>query len=296
MNYLLIGQSVEDHIYDLGDEVIKPGGIFYSASALNQLIRKDDNIHLCTSMQKDKLNLFSPLYNNINRKYFIFVNEIPRINLTLHKDRERDESYQNLSLEIEINIKDFSGYSGILINMITGFDISLITLKRIRKSFSGIIYMDVHSLARKENSDSNIREHSLIDNFGEWAECLDIIQVNQNELYSLSMKKDEMEIVNEVLTREGQYLAVTKEDKGAVLYYKDNGRLLNICEPGLKIKVNNTIGCGDVFGAAFFYFYTKDKDASRALKYAVRASGLMVSYDNFKQLENLRKDVLSPIS
>jgi len=296
MNFLLIGQSVEDHIYGIGPEAVKPGGIFYTVAALLKLMEANDNLHLCTAMQKERLNLFSPVYDSIDKRYFDFVNEIPRITLTLYKDKERDETYQNLSLGINLTIDNYSGYDGIFINMITGYDITLETLKRIRKAYSGLIYMDVHSLARKESAEDNTRKHKLIDNFAEWAECLNVIQVNRNELYALSAKDKEEEIAESVLTRDDQYLVVTKEDKGAVLYYKENSVLKSVIKSALRVPVNNTIGCGDVFGAAFFYFFNKGKDAASALEYAVKASGFMVSYSSLEQLENLKKDVLSPIS
>lgn len=296
MDFLIIGQSVEDHIFENGAEKIQPGGIFYTSAAFLALMDKNDNFHLCTSMKKEKLNLFSPLYDSIDKTYFHFVNDIPVIYLTLYPDRERDETYQNLSLGIDFNIAEYSSYDGILINMITGFDINLEHLETIRHNYAGIIYMDVHSLTRQKSQKDNTREHTRIDDFAEWAECLDMIQVNRNELFTLSGKKTEAEIAGEVITRDSQYLIVTKENRGAVLYYKSNGRLKSISKPGLEVPVNNTVGCGDVFGASFLYFYCKSKDIEQALTYAVKASGLMVSYNSLEQLKKLKKDVLSPVS
>ena len=296
MNFLLIGQSVEDHILKDGSETIQPGGIYYTTAALLELMDKEDSFRLCTSMRKDKLKLFSPAYDLIDKSCFNFVDDIPVITLTLHPDKERDEAYKNLSLSIDLKITDYSVYDGILINMITGFDIGAEQLGKIRKSCSGIVYMDVHSLARQKSLDDNIRKHSLIHNFAEWAECLDVMQVNRNELLSLSLKQVEEEIAGEVITRDKQYLIVTKENEGAVLYYKSGGHLKSIAKPGLKVPVNNTVGCGDVFGASFFYFFCKNRNPEQALAYAVKASGLMVSYNNLEQIKNLKKDVLSPVS
>jgi hypothetical protein len=296
MNFLLIGQSVEDHIFKDGTEKVQAGGVYYTAAALLELKDKEDSFRLCTSMRKDKLKLFSPVYDSIDKSYFDFVDDIPVITLTLYPDKERDETYKNLSLGIDLNITDYTAYDGILINMITGFDVSLEHLKYIRNNSPAIIYMDVHSLARKKSLKDNTRRHTLIDNFSEWAECLDIIQVNRNELLTLSQKQTEKEIAGEVLSRDKQYLIVTKENEGAVLYYKSGGHLESITKPGLKVPVNNTVGCGDVFGASFFYFFCKSKNTEQALAYAVKASGLMVSYNSFEQLKNLKKDVLSPVS
>ena len=77
--------------------------------------------------------------------------------------------------------------------MITGFDITLDQLKEIRKNFSGLIYIDVHTLSRGLDKYYQ-RNFRLIPDFSEWAKCIDIIQVNELELYTLFDSKSEKDI------------------------------------------------------------------------------------------------------
>jgi hypothetical protein len=53
-----------------------------------------------------------------------------------------------LGSNLDIPYKELSGFNGIMINMISGFDITLEQLKTIRKNFSGPVYMDVHTFSR----------------------------------------------------------------------------------------------------------------------------------------------------
>ena len=99
---------------------------------------------------------------------------------------------------MEINIGNLNLFDGILINMITGFDFNLEQIKEIRNVYKGLIYIDVHTLSR--GLDKNLkREFRLIPFFNEWASSVDIIQVNESELRTISKKTDELEIVKEVI-------------------------------------------------------------------------------------------------
>ena len=292
MNFLIIGHSVEDHIGLKGNEVVKPGGIFYTANALQNLKESEDNLFLCTSVEKSNLELFNPLYNDLNQKYFSYVDRIPKVYLTLHDFKERGEKYENITKNLDINIDDFSGFNGILINMITGFDINLEQIKQIRKKFSGTIYLDVHTLSR--GLDENLkREFRKIPSFNEWASCIDILQVNENELKVLTEKSDELEIAEVVLNYGVKILIVTKGNLGARAYYLHNNEIASVFSKAIKVRSSNQIGCGDVFGATFFYTYIKEQNIENSLRYANIAAGCVVNYDDFRKFKDLRKDVFT---
>ena len=187
-----------------------------------------------------------------------------------------------------------NSYDGILINMITGFDINLQQLKEIRKDYKGIIYFDVHTFSR--GLDENFkRKFRVIPHFKEWAENLDIIQVNKNELFTLSEKKSEEEIIKEVLAYGIQYLIVTLEEKGARIFSKEDDIVNSIYQPAIEVDINNKIGCGDVFGAVFFYSYISQgfNNIDNAVKLANIAAGCTASYKELNEFINLKENVLS---
>jgi len=292
MNLLVIGHSVADTIDYKGKISHKPGGIFYSVAALNNLKEDEDKISLVTAVDDEHYHLFKDEYDRINEKFFNKVDMIPKVHLKIEEVGERYESYENINQNLDIPIMDFNKYDGILINMITGFDLNLKQVQQIRKNFKGIIYFDVHTFSR--GLDENMHRHfRLIPGFNLWAESFDFIQVNRNELFTLSSKTIEEEIICEVLSYSAKYLILTLEDEGAKIFFMEDNRLKNIYEPAIKIEVRNKVGCGDVFGASFFYSYIsqREKNIEIALKTANIAAGCSASYEKISEFKNMKRDV-----
>ncbi|MFZ0454454.1 MAG: PfkB family carbohydrate kinase [Ignavibacteriaceae bacterium] len=289
MKLLIIGHSVEDHFISNEKEEVKAGGIYYTASALNYLRGPGDEIVLLTAIEKENYNLFSNVYDNYDKNYLLNVKSISKVFLKIHKQDERDECYNKVTEKLDINIDNLDSFDGILINMITGFDISLEQLISLRKSYKGFIYFDVHTLSRGLEADGK-RSFRVIPDFTEWAGLLDIIQVNQHELLTLSNKKDQMDIVREILNTGTKYLVLTMEDLGARVFYLENGEINSVFKPANKIEVKNKIGCGDIFGAVFFYDYLKNADINNSLEKANYAAGLTAAGGDLKELNKLKKD------
>lgn len=269
MKLLVIGHSVLDFIKSDKGQKISAGGIFYSVSALNRLKSSYDEIFLCSQFD-DKTDIyFKPEFEKVNTEFLKKVDKIPRVHLNLPKNRERHEAYENITNNLSLRFSDLNNYDGILINMITGFDITLEQLTQIRNNYSGTIFIDIHTLSRGLNEDYK-REFRKIPDFQKWAECLDIIQVNQNELYTLSHKKIEMEIADEIFGFGVKVLCVTKGELGAKVYHRNQNEIASYFVAARKINNPNVIGCGDVFGASFFYSYIRNKNVIDSLINAVK--------------------------
>ncbi len=292
MKILVIGHSVEDHINYEGRNKIAPGGIFYTALTLLSFKEEKDEIFLNTSVQKENYNLFSSVYDLFDHRYFTFVESIPKVFINVHHSKERGETYKNITDKLEIFPSDFSKFDGILINMITGFDLTIEQLSEIRDSYRGLIYFDVHTLAR--GLDENFhREFRKIPNFKKWASFLDIIQVNENELLTLFDINDEIEIASEVLSCGPKLLIVTKGEIGSKIYSMNNNELSSTFVSSIKIKTENKIGCGDAFGAVFFYAYIQSENFNKALRIANNAAGCVASYADVSEFKNLKYDVFT---
>ncbi|MFO7447523.1 MAG: carbohydrate kinase family protein [Ignavibacteriaceae bacterium] len=289
MKILVIGHSVEDHIHMENRSTLQPGGIYYTVAALNAIINDTDELFLCTAVEENNYSLFAPAYEMVNRKFLQTVDEIPKVHLTISKDSERGECYQNISDNLNTDFGDLNYFDGILINMITGYDISLKQLKKLRAEFKGIIYMDVHTLSRGVLPAERglIREFRKIPQFDEWASAVDIIQVNQAEVKTISLYDDELQAVRSILVKEGQIVIVTKDRLGAGCYTLKNNKLLQMFEKAVEVKENNKIGCGDVFGAVFFYTYIKNGNLIDSLKKANKAAGSAASYSRLEDLKKL---------
>jgi len=268
MDLLVIGHSVLDSIKLNDEQLICAGGIFYSISSLNRLKSVQDEIFICSQFDDETYNYFKSEFEKVNIKFLQKVEKIPRVHLNLQMDRERHEAYENITNNLSLDISGLNRFDGILINMITGFDITLDQLIKIRNDYSGLIFIDIHTLSRGLNKDYK-REFRTIPDFQDWAKCLDIIQVNQSELYTLSHKKNEMEIVEELFSLGVKIICVTKGEFGARVYYKNQNEIASYFVAARKINNPNVIGCGDVFGASFFYSYIRNKNAIDSLTTAV---------------------------
>ena len=72
--------------------------------------------------------------------------------------------------------------------MISGVDITLHTLKNIRKNFSGYIHIDIHNIVMHTKEDGS-RIHKPVENWYEWCTNSDTVQMNEFEIATLSRDK-----------------------------------------------------------------------------------------------------------
>jgi len=284
MKILVIGHSVEDHIHQNNEEKVKSGGIYYSVLGLSKIISPEDQIHLVTALQKSNEYLFSDVYDGIYKNNISWVDEIPKVHLIIHDSEERTECYENVSKNLNIDYNQLNCFDGILINMITSFDITLEQLYEIRKHFSGLIYLDVHSLSRGFD-ESKTRVFRQIPEFNQWASLVDFIQANELEAKTLFHYQDESQIADEVLKQGTKCFIVTKGNAGARIYIKQNDEVESVFVPAEKNYTLNKVGCGDIFGGVFFYTYSKTNNFIKSLTSANYAAGKSSSTPNLKELK-----------
>lgn len=287
MKLLLIGSSVVDYIHEGENTTIKPGGIFYSLTGFNSIVKNDANISVLTNINKKDFHLFEEIYSKFDLSYSKSIEELPTIHLLLHPDRERGECYQNISepLDIDLNI-NFNQFDAIFVNMITGFDISVKTLEKLREKFNKFIYIDIHSLARGL-AENNMRNFRKIPHVERWLKCVDIIQVNETEFFTLSNKSNEEEIIKELFSFGLKGIIITMADKGIKAFFNNNGNIDKQEIKSLKIEQKNSVGCGDVFGSAFFYHYCKTNIFFDSANKANKTAGLFASCSTIEEFKSL---------
>ncbi len=295
MNLLIIGHSVVDRISYKGNEELKPGGIFYSTIALRYLAEQDDEVFLCTSMCKKDDYLFKDIHEMVNTEFVQYVDNIPTVKLTVYDDKERDETYSNITQNLILPRNEFNKFDGIFINMITGFDINLKQMEEVRKDFNGLIYFDVHTFSRGVSDDLK-RNYRRIPGFDKWAKNIDILQVNEEEIQTISDEKNEIDIVREMFSYGIKILVVTKDEHGARAYFIEENEIKSVFISAIKVKVLNKVGCGDVFGAVFFYNYIRKADIIDSLIVANFAAGVSTTYSLITEFKEFKKDVLQRFS
>ena len=82
-------------------------------------------------------------------------------------------------------------------------------------------------------------------------------------------------------------IIITK-GKNRVAQYNHDG-LFSI--PSIKVNSKNLVGCGDSFGAAFSFHYSKNRDLNSALDFANLVAGIITTYQTTSELKNLKKDI-----
>ena len=188
----------------------------------------------------------------------------------------------------------------ILINMISGVDISLDTLKRIRADFKGFIHMDIHNLVMKTNSEG-FREHTNLESWREWCTNTDTIQMNEYEVGVLSReKRNDYEIAEEILINLNQSMTgviVTKGKLGVSGFTRkekifNDVKFFDLDRFDVQAVENprfvDTTGCGDVFAASFTVDFSKSKDFKKGLHYATRVASFKTSVSGIYELSKLK--------
>ncbi|OGU64038.1 MAG: hypothetical protein A2W30_10245 [Ignavibacteria bacterium RBG_16_36_9] len=295
MNFLVIGQSVVDKIIDKNSISIKPGGIFYAVVSFLSQLSPNDKLYLCSSIDKENEILFKGVYDKIEKDFLVYVESIPQVELVVNDIGEREETYSRINQNLTMAIEGLNYFDGILINMISGYDISLDQLKRLRKNYSGLIYYDVHTFSRGLDENGH-RIFRRIADFNEWAQCIDILQTNESELLTLSDKKEEAEIVDELFSYGINQIIITKAERGATVFFREHNLVKKNHKDALKTNVVNKVGCGDVFGAVYFYNYIRNKNVILALEQANLFAGIATTYLEAKDFLNLKRDAYERIS
>ncbi len=290
MKILVIGHSVVDKIITSEGTKTRPGGIFYSVSAMKAVSSEKDGIYLCTFSSPEYNKLFEPVYSQVNSDYIFDKKDIPVVHLNVDHSCERDEHYKNIISELPVDKIPLKEFDAVLINMITGFDITLEQLKSIRKNYSGLIYFDVHTFARglDEHLHRNFR---VIPDFEKWAECIDILQANETEIKFVFPFQREKENIHKLFSFGLKQVIVTRGEKGASIFFKEEDKICEVYEQAIETKVINKIGCGDVFGAVYFYNYIRNKSIEDSLKQAVKAAGISTTFKDYTDYSRLNDDV-----
>lgn len=290
MKILLVGHSIIDHFEKQGSHSVTPGGIYYSVLGMLSCVTLKDEVFLISGINTQSSGLFEKLYTRINLEYSNNISALPEVLLKIYDDKEREEVYSNLSTQLLIDkVKNWNQFDGILINMITGFDISVEQFNTIRLSYNGLIYFDIHTLLRGVDKNMS-RIFRQIPEAGEWLSCIDILQCNEFEIKTVFGLDDEHETVLQIFQFRPKAIIVTKGEKGATLYYKVENEILDFHLPAEKINVINKVGCGDIFGAVFFYSYLSKRNLIESLRFANLTAAIAVSKDILNNIDVLKNN------
>jgi sugar/nucleoside kinase (ribokinase family) len=136
-------------------------------------------------------------------------------------------------------------------NFTMGSEIDLEAALGFRRSFSGAIFMDVHSMTLGVDKGRK-RFERQVENWREWAELSDAIQMNLREAELFVGRKNTMEETSSLICNAGpQICLITLGPRGVLAAERTQKGVEHIAMDAAEAEVKDTTGCGDVFSAGF---------------------------------------------
>lgn len=311
MKYLVIGEPCVDLIHKADGEIIHSyGGILYSVISLAVLAGNEDSVYPVMNLGSDEYENITGIlkkYSNIKFDGIIEVSHPTRkVNLYYNMYNSGNSARMETSTEPTNTIgydsieKILPGADAVLVNMISGVDITLDTLKNIRKNFKGFMHIDIHNLVMKTNPDGT-REHTNLEGWREWCSNTDTVQMNEFEITTLSKtKKIEYEVAEEILINmknDIKGIIVTRGKNGVSGFTKKEksfgGQTFYDLDKDDVSAIENahfvdSTGCGDVFAASFTLDFSKNGNFKKSLHYATRIASFNTSLAGIDELYKLK--------
>lgn len=300
MNFLVIGHLCHDVIHPVeGPEVQSYGGIYYAVATLGALADASDRIVPVFGVNR---NDYTPLVQHLAETYpvvdtsgiFAFDEPTNSVHLFYRSGGTRIECSKDIAAPIPFaRIKDFLDVDGVLVNMISGFDITVNTLDEIRLAVRDRripIHFDYHSLTLGIQQNHE-RFRRPVSDWRRWAFMTDTVQLNEEEIAGLTLEKlSEEQTAGHFLTLAVKGLIVTRGERGATVFYNDHKTMVRKDIPGRPVeRSRDATGCGDVFGAAFHLHYVRTHDLLASAEFANAVAAVkaqMVGAENMHRLRS----------
>jgi sugar/nucleoside kinase (ribokinase family) len=269
-------------VFPSGRKTESFGGILYNVSALSGLGEKGLEIYPVCNVGYDVHHQVKEILGGYDNVKLDGVRKVRRKNnharLQIDQEGERWEVLRNRVPVLDFpQVEPLLDSDAILVNFISGFDINLSTLKRIRRSTAALIFMDVHSLTLGIRKDGRRFFRSPRD-WREYSKQADLVQTNMAELSVLAGRT--LQSVGEirdsakyVLSLGPSALLVTMGREGAVMVYR-HGKTCRLRKAsGIRVRgFEDATGAGDAFSAGFLACYLRTKNLTRSLDFANRVA------------------------
>jgi sugar/nucleoside kinase (ribokinase family) len=299
MKFTVIGHLCSDIVHlPEGNEVRSYGGILYAVTTLAALAGEGHTIFPIFGAGKtDEEQIRSVLsrYPGIDQSGIFTLNgETNEVHLFYDENQHRLECSKNISDPIPFSaIEPYLSVNGILINLISGFDIVLETLDLIRlgvRSKNVPIHLDLHSATLGIDGKGTRFRRPLAD-WRRWCFMINSVQMNEEEAAGLAIDKhDEESLAKQMLPLMVNGFIITRGERGATMFRQDHKTVFRDDVQGAVAgPVVDVTGCGDIFGAAFIYSFCRTKKFTEALDYANSAAGITTAASGLGKVDVLSR-------
>ncbi len=269
------------------------GGIAYNICTLSAILGEKAQIYPVCNVGRDSYPQMAKFLSEFPNIRLDGIRKVSQKHNTCYlyydKDQNRKEYLEGKVPALNFNqIRPILNSDAILINFISGWDMSLEVLQKIRKHSQSLILLDIHSLTLGIDKKKK-RFLRRPENWKAYLSCADIVQMNKIELETVLNKKLKLEGLTseakKILKLGSKIFILTLEEKGALVSWKTENKVSvkKITGMPLRKEVDN-IGCGDVFGAGFLADYLTKKNI---VKSAQRANHLAAKKCQFSGVEKI---------
>ncbi len=297
MKVLVVGHFCNDVIHPTdGPAAESYGGIYYAVATLSALLNHNDTIIPVFGVNKNDhqqiVEHLGKLSNVDPSGIYKFEGSTNAIHIYQSPGGEAVECSRDIAAPIPYEkIRRHLAVDGILVNMISGSDITLETLDHIRmavRSHEIPIHFDYHNLATGVN-ERHERFARPLPEWRRWAFMIDTVQLNEDELRSLTPNPlPDDEIAGHFLTLSVKGLLVTRGERGVSVYTNEHKQVRRTDISGIAVEpVVDAMGSGDVFGAAFLASYLKSTDLQAAANVATRVAAARLKFRGSEELHTL---------
>lgn len=265
-----------------------PGGIVYTIATLAALCTPNDTITPVVGVSESDYDFFLTWLKKFPQVKTDGVFKLAGPTNEVHlfygeTGNSRIECSRHISPPIPFsNIRPYLGADGILVNMISGFDVTLETLDRIRmetRDKGTAIYFDFHSLTLGIDQEYR-RFRRPISDWRRWCFMLDSVQLSEDEAAGLTTERyNEADLVNQMMPLMVKNLMITRGNRGVTLISQEHKKLTRTDIPGMPLtSTPDPTGCGDVFGAVFFLKYLETHSSRQAAEIANMVAAYHTTY------------------
>lgn len=270
MRVLVIGEPCIDVIHKVDGKIYNEhGGITYSVVA-GGLLDEGVEVVPVIGLHNDDAPYFTQLLEKLAPVNLsgIYTVDFPtrRVNLFYEGENDRWEcSTQPIEPTPFERIVPFLPAEGIHLNLISGSDIALPTMQKMRKAApDSHIHLDLHNIVMQLLPDSKRVRVPRAD-YLEWCRYADTVQMNEDEANVIDNSVNERRVLAEKVLESGaKAFIITLAEKGFILFEKRDGQVSEHFFPPKPTNVVDPTGSGDVLGAAFLHALVRGKDFREA--------------------------------
>lgn len=213
--------------------------------------------------------------------------------LTYRTGNDRDErmTLRTPALQIQ-HLAECEDSHGLLVNFVSGRELSLDTMKMLRRMTRGLVHVDVHNLCRKLDADGRLVPGTLPD-WRAWLGEVDSVQANETEAEIVLGRpvRTDAEVRSAVLEflslRNVRAACITLGAGGCMVGHRlgPDGALRIARLAALEVSnVVDTTGCGDCWASGFVVGMLRHRNPVRAALLGTTVAGLNASGSGLETL------------